>query len=56
MSAILLKNVFNEGAPNKTSNFNRTFIIDNNMGKLSSFTSVVQVSFFDLYDDVRFDK
>lgn len=50
-SAILMKNV--EGDSKKP--FKRAFKIDNHMTSLFSYKNVVQVSFFDLYDDGYLD-
>ena len=51
-SAILMKNVQGDEGNTRSPTFERTFKIDNHMTSLFSYTNVVQVSFFDLYDDV----
>ena len=48
--AVLMKNVARETSGDNDT-FRRSFAIDYTMTGLFAFTNVVQVSFFDLYDD-----
>ena len=50
-----MKNVIADGNNLLSPSFNRSFKIDNHMTSLFSYTNVVQVSFFDLYDDGYLD-
>lgn len=54
-SAILMKNVNGDVGNTRSPTFSRAFKIDNHMTSLFSYTNVVQVSFFDLYDDGYLD-
>jgi hypothetical protein len=54
-SAILMKNVNGDVGNPRSPTFSRAFKIDNHMTSLFSYTNVVQVSFFDLYDDGYLD-
>lgn len=50
-----MKNVNGDVGNARSPTFARAFKIDNHMTSLFSYTNVVQVSFFDLYDDGYLD-
>ena len=50
-----MKNVNGDVGNMRSPTFTRAFKIDNHMTSLFSYTNVVQVSFFDLYDDGYLD-
>lgn len=50
-----MKNVNGDVGNARSPTFTRAFKIDNHMTSLFSYTNVVQVSFFDLYDDGYLD-